>query len=278
MRTDVYALGEVKKSYNEDSKKESYIKLASKAAFLLEAQDGRYATPGIRLLGSDIILTLFDRGGSISTHPLDIHQFPEEFLRILLGITFADGTILRFDSTVSPVDHNQKKIQIIKQGTTYAVFVDILLFFSGSLHSRGTTMWSGKVVIDKGEEEVIVKDSWMDPLRQYTEGKILKLLENANVKGVPRLVHEQQVRTQHPVTRAFLNHSTHILRSFIDGCPVSSYTLRMLSRLVSKPRGYPIFDFDSLAELLVGIIDCLRGAYGLCFIIQLHLLTFHSSS
>ncbi|KAF8548783.1 hypothetical protein OG21DRAFT_1526253 [Imleria badia] len=101
--------------------------------------------------------------GSISTHPLDIHQFPKEFLQILLRIMFVDGTILGFDSTVSLVDHNQKKIQIIKQGTAYAVFVDML---------RGTTMWSGKVVIDKGEEEVIVKDLWVDLLRQYTEGII----------------------------------------------------------------------------------------------------------
>ncbi|KAF8546385.1 hypothetical protein OG21DRAFT_1491277 [Imleria badia] len=64
---------------------------------------------------------------------------------------------------------------------------------------------------------------------------------------------------QHPVTRAFLKHSTHILRSLVDGCPASSYTLCVLSRLVSKPRGYPIFDFDSLSKLLVGIIDCLRA-------------------
>ncbi|KAF8449210.1 hypothetical protein L210DRAFT_3640834 [Boletus edulis BED1] len=81
-RTDIYSLGEVKQKYSEDHKKESYIELAGKVAFLLEAQDGRCAVPGIQLLGSSIILTLFDRGGSISTYPLDIHLFPEQFLRI----------------------------------------------------------------------------------------------------------------------------------------------------------------------------------------------------
>ena len=88
MRTDIYTIGEVKKKYSDDHKKDSYIKLASKVAFLLEAQDGRYTMPGIQLLGNKIILTLFDHGGSISTHPLDIHQFPEEFLHILLRVTF----------------------------------------------------------------------------------------------------------------------------------------------------------------------------------------------
>ena len=80
MQTNIYAMGEVKKKYNEDNKKVSYVELTGKAAFQLEAQDGWCATLGIRLLDTHIILTLFDRRGSISTHPLNIHQFPGEFL------------------------------------------------------------------------------------------------------------------------------------------------------------------------------------------------------
>lgn len=261
MRTDVYALGEVKKTNNDESRKESYVEVAGKVAFLLEAQDGRYATYGIRILGSTVILTLFDRGGSISTCPLDIHKFPREFLRILFGVTFADATLLGFDSTISFTPQNsQKVIRIVKQGKQHQVLVDTLLFFTGSLHSRGTTVWSGKVTFDQETEEVVVKDSWVDPLRRYTEGRILKMLEKAGVKGVPLLVHEQQVQTEHLVTRELLNNSTHFFRSLIDCSPRPSYYLRVMSRLVSKPRGYPIFDFTSLAELLVGVIDCLGGA------------------
>ncbi|KAF8545846.1 hypothetical protein OG21DRAFT_1491852 [Imleria badia] len=47
MQIDVYALGEVKKRYSEGNTKELYVELAGKATFLLEAQDGRFATPGI---------------------------------------------------------------------------------------------------------------------------------------------------------------------------------------------------------------------------------------
>ena len=263
MRTDIYAMGEVKKKYSEDNKKDSYIKLARNVAFLLKAQDGHYATPGIRLLGTEIILTLFNWRGSISTHPLDIHQYPEEFLRILLGVTFADGVTLGFDSTISPTQDSQKIIQIIKHGNEYKILVNTLLFFSGSLHSQGTTVWSGKVSIDQEDEEVVIKDSWVDPLWQYTEGRILKLLGMAGVEGVPRLVHEQQVQTHHPVTQELLNHSTHILHTLVKGSSPSSYYLRVLSHLISKPRGYPIFDFTSLSKLLVGLIDCLCGAFQL---------------
>jgi hypothetical protein len=42
--------------------------------------------------------------------------------------------------------------------------IDMLLFFSGLLHSRGTTVWSGKVTIDEEEQHVIIKDLWVDPL------------------------------------------------------------------------------------------------------------------
>ena len=135
MRTDVYALGEVKKRYSEENKKDSYIELAGKVAFLLEVQDGRYAMPSIQLVGTSIIFTLFDQGGSISTYPLDIHQFPKEFLRILLGITFADRTMFGFDSTISPTQNGQKRIWIIMQDNEYTIFINTLLFFSGMLHS-----------------------------------------------------------------------------------------------------------------------------------------------
>lgn len=260
MRTDVYSLGEVKKTFNEENTKDSYVELAGKVALLLEAQDGRCMVPGIRLVGSHIFLTIFDRGGSISTFPLNIHKFPEQFLRILLGLTFANGTGLGFDSTISPIQKGQKSIQIAKQNKTYNILVDTLLFSSGSLHSRGTTVWSGKVTIDEKEQEVVVKDSWIDPLRRYTEGRVLKMLKKAGVHGVPTLTHEQQVRTLHPVTREIVNHSTHIFRTLLSGSSEPSYYLRVLSRLVSRPRGYPIFDFNSLAELLVALVDCLGGA------------------
>ena len=110
MRTDVYSIGEVKKKYNEEHKKDSYVELARKVAFILEAQDGRCAVPGIQILGTTIILTFFDQGGSISTYPLDIHQHPEQFLRILLGVMFADGISLGFDPTISPAQNSHKRI------------------------------------------------------------------------------------------------------------------------------------------------------------------------
>ncbi|KAI5980660.1 hypothetical protein EDD15DRAFT_2381694 [Pisolithus albus] len=269
LRTDVYVIGELKNRYGTDNVRASFIELAGKVVFQLENQDGRYATPGLQILGDHIILTLFDRGGSISTHPLHIHQRPEAFLRVLLGITFGDAVVLGFDTTISPVEEGKKKIQIIRDGKECFILVDQLLFISGSLHGRGTTVWSGVVTqadfpeLEEGQK-VVIKDSFVDPLRRYTEGRILKILEDNEIKGVPRLLHEQQVQASHPLDSDLqLNQSTHILHSLIkDPLPADcKYHLRILSRLVSTPKGDPIYDFSSLAELLVGLIDCLKAHF-----------------
>jgi len=140
MRTDAYVMGAVKKTYSNECKRALYMELTGKAAFTLEAQDGRYTMPGIHILGMQVILTLFNQGGSISTHPLDLHTYPKQFLWILLRITFANGIILGFDHTVSPVVNGQKAIQIVKQGKCHIILVTQLLFISGSLHSWGTTV------------------------------------------------------------------------------------------------------------------------------------------
>ncbi|KAI6103243.1 hypothetical protein EV401DRAFT_2079645 [Pisolithus croceorrhizus] len=53
----------------------------------------------------------------------------------------------------------------------------------------------------------------------------------------------------------------HILHSLIrDPLPADcKYHLHVLSCLISIPKGDPIYDFSSLAELLVGLIDCLKA-------------------
>ncbi|KAI6095944.1 hypothetical protein EDD16DRAFT_1501235 [Pisolithus croceorrhizus] len=146
--------------------------------------------PGLQILGDHIILTLFDWGGSISTHPLHIHQCPKAFLHVLLGITFSDAVVLGFDTTISPIKEGKKKVQIIRDGKECFVWVNQLLFISRSLHGWGTTVWSGVVTqadfpeLEEGQK-VVIKDSFVDPLRRYTKGKILKILEDSEIKGVP---------------------------------------------------------------------------------------------
>ncbi|KAF8545661.1 hypothetical protein OG21DRAFT_1492086 [Imleria badia] len=138
------------------------------------------------------------------------------------------------------------------------IWLRSVLAISDSLLGQGTTVWEGKVesthsLVDK---VVVVKDSWNDPLRKYTEGMILHILEQHGIEGVPMLVSEQQVKTlirdpKHPHTT--VNHSTHFLFSALPRD--SSFQLQVLSRLVSQPVGQLILEFSSIGELLVAFLD-----------------------
>ena len=114
----------------------------------------------------------------------------------------------------------------------------------------------------KRSERVVVKDSWIDPLRKYTEGMILTMLQKERIEGVPILIHEQQVKAAHPSSRPskiiMANNSTHTIRSVVNQ---PSYYLRVLSHIVTKPIGVGITEFSCLGELLVAFLDYNVGEY-----------------
>ena len=220
---DVSAFGEIKNRSAPDTLKKSFIKVAGKTALLFYAQDGRHSAPCLRILGHHIVLTFFDRGGSLSTAPFDIHENPEVFLRILLGISMAPKANIGFDETVF-WDEEKKKMVLVAwkwDGENYendnpVVSLDQLIFISDALHSHGTTVWASsmKGPTQKSRRQVVIKDSWIDPLCKFTEGNILARLNDANVEGIPQLIHEQQVQGPHPsraISRAKVNMSTHFL-------------------------------------------------------------------
>lgn len=77
----------MKKWKTASTVKQSYTEVAGKTALLLYTQDGRHSASSLRILGDYIVLTFFDRGGSLSTVSIDINKYPEEFLHILIGIS-----------------------------------------------------------------------------------------------------------------------------------------------------------------------------------------------
>ena len=261
IRVDVLSIGEMKASNQTDNLKELFIELMGKVVFLHQAQDSRYAVPCIQILGEDIVFTLFNHGGSISTQPINIHSSPEIFLHILLGITFASRITLGFNPTIHKVKNKTRDIEVtLVDGGKGVINVNELLFISGSLHGHGTTIWSGHLTRSGVDDEVVVKDSFVDPLRRYTKGRILAMLNQAGVVGVPELILEQLIQTEHPLTKALVTNLTHIARTLLSShFDKPLYHLHVLSCLVTKPRGHPIFKISSLAELLIGFMDCIMS-------------------
>ncbi|KAF8545853.1 hypothetical protein OG21DRAFT_1491847 [Imleria badia] len=125
-----------------------------------------------------------------------------------------------------------------------------------NLLGQGTTVWEGEVDSSPMNEHVMIKDSRTNPLRKYTEGMILHILEQHGIKGVPTLVGEQQVKTPlwDPThLNTMVNHSTQFLLSVLP--PNSPFQLRALSHLVSQPVGKLILEFSSIRELLIAFLD-----------------------
>ena len=153
-----------------------------------------------------------------------------------------------------------KWVKIIdKDGNCHKIWLRNMLDISNSLSGQGMMVWEGKLESESGkvdDPQVIVKDSWTDPLRKYTEGMILHRLEQHQIEGVPTLVSEEQVKTSLCDSKhlnTMVNHSTHFLHSVLPQGSV--FDLQILSRLVSRPVGKLIIEFSSLRELLIGYLD-----------------------
>ncbi|KAN0074443.1 hypothetical protein V8E55_011855, partial [Tylopilus felleus] len=109
---------------------------------------------------------------------------------------------------------------------------------------------------------VAVKDTWIDPLRKYTEGAILRMLNKAGIKGIPTLIYEGQVSAKvydkdADDQQTTVNHSTHLIRAILEQYASSegTYQLWVLYCLVTEPVGFLVTDFRSLTELLVTFLD-----------------------
>ena len=257
---DVSVVGEMKINKSSNTEKTSYIEEAGKTALLLYAQDGRHSAPCLRLLGHHIILMFFDRGGSLSTAPIDINQNPEDFLRILVGLSHAPLSHIGFDETIIRDVDAKKRVLVAWNGDLVGneVVLNHLLFISDSIHGCGTTVWAAEMRSNPKDppRQIVVKDSWIDPLRKFTEGGILARLNKAGVRGVPKFIHEQQVQGPHPsLPDSKVNQSTHFIRTLLVRLKAPHYHVRVLSRLLTELVGQRIFDFSSLAELLVAFID-----------------------
>lgn len=138
------------------------------------------------------------------------------------------------------------------------VFLEQLIFISDALHGCSTTVWAGsmKDPTQKSWWWVIIKDSWINPLQKFMEENLLARLNNANVKGVPQLIHKQQVQAPHPSgTGVTVNMSMHFLHAFLLLSYSHPYQLQVLSCLVTEPCGASIMSFSSLTELLIAFIN-----------------------
>jgi len=189
----------------------------------------------------------------------------KKFLHILVGLSCACPDHLGFDESILWEKDGKKHVLVAWHGdpadSAGEVVLDKIIFISDALHGCGTTIWAGLLYPLSSQprqepRQIVVKDSWINPPQKFTEGSILAKLNEAGVRGVPKLLHKQQVTGPHPShPNIKVNRSTHFLRTLLSDISIPSYHIRVLSRLLTEPLGKWLMDFSSLAELLVAFID-----------------------
>ncbi|KIK19916.1 hypothetical protein PISMIDRAFT_106732 [Pisolithus microcarpus 441] len=164
-------------------------------------------------------------------------------------------------------DKSRKRVLVAWNGSSTedngegnsAVFLDQLIFISDALHGRSTTIWAGSTkdpTSQTSQWQVIVKDSWIDPLWRFTEGCLLARLNDVGVEGVPWPIHKQQVQGPHPSHGGVkINMLTHLLCKLLLQLDNHQYQLHVLSCLLTELVGMQLMLFPSLAQLLIAFID-----------------------
>ncbi|KAH7903335.1 hypothetical protein BJ138DRAFT_1107760 [Hygrophoropsis aurantiaca] len=209
----IRVVGEMKQADSPAANTSAYKNLAEKSNFIFSAQDNRRFVLSVAFCGPTMSLILLDRGGFIQTTCFNIHKQPKLFLHALLALSFADLNHIGYDATItSPglADVQTRQIAIHNQ-VSYQMRA--VLFIADSIVGRGTVVWMAerKADLDVDEddqmddeidedeqmgkafdsEQVVIKDTWFDLTRKWTEGDILRHI--SPVKGVLRLIHEERI-------------------------------------------------------------------------------------
>ncbi|TDL27695.1 hypothetical protein BD410DRAFT_869098, partial [Rickenella mellea] len=143
---------------------EPFNQLGQGARLVFGSQVNRRFVYGVALLGPTMTLSVFSRSGRMTSVAFDVHEKPQLFLRVAIGILFLDHTCLGFDPNISLTDNGKT---IVVKDKTY------------------------QIVIRDGRTFVI-KDSWVDESRINKEWELLELAND--VEGMARLEEYELVK------------------------------------------------------------------------------------
>ncbi|KAJ2918856.1 hypothetical protein MD484_g1474, partial [Candolleomyces efflorescens] len=193
----------------------------------------------------------FDRSGAQYSPPLNIHEHPELFIRLILGITASDERTLGLDDSVQWTTGSGGKKTV---GTLRTIGCDNTVveydlvtgkkpIVRSGLLGRGTTCW---VAENERRERFIVKDYWVADGQTSSECKLLE--EAKGLKGVCQLVSYEVNRGQTVDFRG----DTSTLNS-------SAFQNRTSVRIVMKAYGRTLGNFTSAEQVLGALRDAIAA-------------------
>jgi Fungal protein kinase len=184
---------------------------------------------------------VFDRGGSIMTPFLKVHTFPKIFLRLILGIAFADRRFIGYDTSIYGQGTSRRvKLDLAshEQGLR-DLELQLVLHMTARVNSRGSTVRLLKVTGDQVSDfyghsgdgwksppgmklgkpfGIVCKDTWEEPHDELSEGCILQLLHAKGVHGVLWCLDEKPVIVPDapPLPPGVETTESYVPQSFLD--------------------------------------------------------------
>ena len=194
----------------------------------------------------------FDRSGAQYTPPIDIHEDPHTFVRLILGVSSRDeGADIGFDPSVRWLIRNGRKVDgtlAVRKADNSELLYPLLrldpFFCRSRICGRSTTCWS--VLHPETGEELLLKSSWRS---QDRPSEHIYLEEAVGVPGVVQMISCEPDRVQ-----------TKELRGFGDVAP-PGFENRIESRVVVKRYGPTVVNFASPEEVLCALRDALAGKF-----------------
>ncbi|KAJ2911553.1 hypothetical protein MD484_g8860, partial [Candolleomyces efflorescens] len=205
----------------------------------------------LRVAGDHLRLFHFDRSGIQYTPPLNIHEDPHTFIRLVVGLSSTNEADIGLDTSIQWTIENGFKVKgtLMTLGadgtkTVYSLRQLDPEFSRPYLVCRGTTCWA--VGDPATRQKFLVKDSWRLE-EAASEGALLE--EAVGVPGVVQMVSYEADRGQ---TRA--------LRGFENGVPAKlDFENRIETRVVMKQYGKQIYKFSCAKRLICALRDAIAG-------------------
>ena len=181
---DVTVIGELKSSVYDW--RATVLQLACYVRDVFTHQPMRHFVHAFALYGSEMETWVFDRSGPYSAGRFDIHEQPKRFIQILCGYVMMSDEELGLDTFTM---QSGKKLAVEltgPRGKKRKLELDPNpIAHQQAVVCRGTTCYLAKKLWIK-DYDCVVKLSWTSDKRE-AEWKLLKMAQEQDVKGVPKL-------------------------------------------------------------------------------------------
>jgi hypothetical protein len=256
--TRIFAVGGLQSGASSGK---SIKKLAHRARLIFGEQPDRRHVLAFSIREDTLFYVLFNRSGAFASDEFNVHDYPERFIRVVVGMMFAGREAIGFDPSMklTVFDKTEPFEPYTEVEKTKFTIVEVL-HVEKVIRGRATAVYKvkrPKADANGKDEYLVVKNGWVDS-RQKKESDIL--MELSDVPYIPRVV-AYQISDDEATSKAEFD-------EWRDRNPESTVDIEGMAermecrkevRVAMAPVGASIADFRSLKELVHVFITIVDG-------------------